>query len=171
MISRQGRVLVTDFGLACNGEFENYRNYMVGTPGYYSPEHITDAGIEARSDIYCVGLLLYEMLTGKKAVKASKNRDEVLDSMKDIDFDAVICGERRLQSLIRSFLKKALQFKINKRYKNTERAIFEIYKIMKKYEIRYARYAIQQFLSEKGLAPSLAAKYHQDIYRAFFKEP
>lgn len=165
MISRTGRVLVTDFGLACNGEFENYQNYMVGTPGYYSPEHITDAGIEARSDIYCVGLLLYEMLTGHKAVRASKNRDEVLESMRNIDFDRINCEERKLEALIRSFLKKSLQFKLNKRHKNTERAIYDIYKIMKKFEIRYARYAIQQFLAEKGLASPLSEKYHQDIHR------
>lgn len=37
MIDKSGRVMVTDFGLSCQIDVEDYKNYMVGTPGYYSP--------------------------------------------------------------------------------------------------------------------------------------
>ncbi len=108
LISNTGKVLLTDFGLACNGEVENYKNYMVGTPGYYSPEHVVESSITPQSDLYCVGLLLFEMVTGEKAVKASKKREEILSSMKNIDFSAIRCDDRRMQSMLRNLLKKAL---------------------------------------------------------------
>ncbi|MFW7379489.1 MAG: serine/threonine protein kinase [Oligoflexus sp.] len=167
MIARNGRVLVTDFGLSCNGEFENYKNYMIGTPGYYSPEHVTDAAIQTQSDLYCVGLLLFEMIAGEKAVKATKHREEILPAMRSIDFSKIRCSERRLQSLIRSLLKKSLAFRINKRFQSAEIMVYEIFKILKKYEIRYARHAIHQFLGETGLSLPIPAKYKQEIDQGF----
>jgi serine/threonine-protein kinase len=167
LIARNGRVLLTDFGLACYGEFENYKNYMIGTPGYYSPEHITDAAIQVQSDLYCIGLLLYEMVTGEKAVVASKNRDEILAGMRSIDFSKVRCSERRMQSMLRRLLKKTLHFKLGRRVPSAERMIYEVAKILKKYDLRYARHAIHQFLGEGGLSLPIPEKYHQDIHEGF----
>ena len=164
LISKKGKVLLTDFGLACNNEVENYRNYMVGTPGFYSPEHITEASMRPASDIYCVGLLLFEMLTGEKAVVASKKQDEVLKSMKNIDFKKITSDDRRIQSGLRSICKKALRFRTTFRYKHAEKMIFDIYKLLKKYDIRYSRHAIHQLLSENGLSVAMPSKYLQDIY-------
>jgi serine/threonine protein kinase len=167
LISNTGKVLLTDFGLACNGEVENYKNYMVGTPGYYSPEHVVESSITPQSDLYCVGLLLFEMVTGEKAVKASKKRDEILSSMKDIDFSAIRCDDRRMQSMLRSLLKKALKYKLGSRYKNAESMIVDVYKILKRFDIRYSRYAIRQFLADGELAAPLPEKYIQDIYAGY----
>ena len=165
LISRQGRVLLTDFGLACKSELDNYKNYMVGTPGYYSPEHITESSIRPNSDIYCIGLLLYEMLTGEKAVLASKKQEDVLASMKKIQFSKIKLSERGLQRQIRSICKKALSFHSLWRTPNAEKMIFQIYEVLKKYNIRYSRHAIHQYLSETGLALPIPEKYQQDIYR------
>lgn len=167
LIARNGRTLLTDFGLSCNGEFENYKNYMIGTPGYYSPEHVTDAAIQNQSDLYCVGLLLFEMVAGTKAVKATKNRDEVLASMKSIDFSLIRCTERRMQSMIRSVLKKALAFKVSRRTRSAESMIYDIYKILKRYDISYARHGIHQYLGENGLSLPIPDKYKQDIEEGF----
>ncbi len=169
LISNSGKVLLTDFGLACSGDLENYKNYMVGTPGYYSPEHIAEAGVVPQSDLYCVGLLLFEMLTGEKAVKASKKRDEIMSSMKDIDFSAVLCDDRRLQSSLRSFLKKALNYRVSGRCQNAETMIMDIYRILKRYNIRYSRYAIRQYLADGSLAAPLPDEHIQDIYAGFKK--
>ncbi|MFY7929463.1 MAG: serine/threonine protein kinase [Oligoflexus sp.] len=170
LISNTGKVLLTDFGLACNGEIENYKNYMVGTPGYYSPEHVVEAAIVPQSDLYCVGLLLFEMMTGEKAVKASKKREEILAAMKDIDFSAVRCDDRKMQSLVKAFLKKALKYRSGSRYVNAESMIVDIYKILKRYNIRYSRYAIRQFLADGEVAAPLPEKYIQDIYAGFKRD-
>ena len=57
---------------AVTDDVDNVKGPMVGTPGYFSPEHTSNDPLVAASDIYCVGLLLYEMLLGKKAAGASK---------------------------------------------------------------------------------------------------
>lgn len=167
MISRNGKVLLTDFGLSCNGEFENYKNYMIGTPGYYSPEHVTDAGIQTQSDLYCVGLLLFEMIAGEKAVKATKQREEIVPAMRSIDFSKIRCSERRMQSMIRSLLKKTLAFRIGRRMPSAEIMVYDLFKILKKHDISYARHAIHQFLGETGLSLPIPEKYRQDINQGF----
>ena len=153
MLDKTGRVLVTDFGLACVTDVEDYKNYMIGTPGYYSPEHISQAAIIPRTDIYCVGLLIYELIAAHKAVPAVKDRRDVLAAMKSIDFDRIACTDRALQKSIVKLLKGALQFNASRRTKSTEVMMFEIYRILKKYNIRYARLGIRQLLVDSRLAP------------------
>lgn len=169
LISNNGKVLLTDFGLACNGELENYKHYMVGTPGYYSPEHIAETSIINQSDLYCIGLLIYEMITGEKAVKASKNREEIIQSMRAIDFDAIQTEDKKMQQMIKGLTKRALRYNPLWRYRTAESMIFDIYKILKRFDIRYSRYAIRQFLSDHQMAAPVQEKNRQDIYQGFLK--
>ena len=169
LISNTGKVLVADFGLACNGEVENYKNYMVGTPGYYSPEHIAETSIINQSDLYCVGLLLFEMVSGEKAVKASKDREEIIQAMKAIDFDILQTGDKKMTGMIKSLSKGSLRFNPLWRYRNAEGMIIDIYKILKRFDIRYSRYAIRQFLADNQMASPVQEKYKQDIYQGFIK--
>ncbi|WP_407739725.1 protein kinase domain-containing protein [Hyalangium sp.] len=67
LVEKGGRVVLTDFGIAraMAGESASRTQGMVGTPMYMSPEQISGGEVEVRSDLYAVGLLLYEMLTGE----------------------------------------------------------------------------------------------------------
>jgi eukaryotic-like serine/threonine-protein kinase len=60
-----GRVKVTDFGIAKAGGSELTRTgTVVGTARYLAPEQLRGEPVDARTDIYALGLVLYEMLTG-----------------------------------------------------------------------------------------------------------
>lgn len=168
LIDKVGRVLVADFGLAAQEDIEDYKHYMIGTPGYYSPEHVSDSSILTQSDIFCVGLLIYEMLAGVKAVPPSKNRREVYQNMKKIDLGHIVCSDRKMQGLIRKLLKYT--FRMNpKRRPSSELLVFEIYKILRRYDIRYARYAVAQYLVDQNLSQPMADLKKQDIYQGFEK--
>jgi serine/threonine-protein kinase len=70
MIDERGQARITDFGLAiAEGDIET-RDIRSGTPGYMAPEQWAGKEVTERSDIYCLGLVLYEIFTGKRAFAA-----------------------------------------------------------------------------------------------------
>jgi serine/threonine-protein kinase len=66
MIDGRGQVKITDFGLAGLAEDLYGDEVRAGTPLYMSPEQLAGKEVTARSDIYSLGLLLYELFTGKR---------------------------------------------------------------------------------------------------------
>jgi len=64
-----GRVVLTDFGIAravvAEASSRTLGGVLVGTPLYMAPEQVSGEPVDARVDLYAVGLLLYEMLTGE----------------------------------------------------------------------------------------------------------
>src|SRR5690242_17006277 len=67
MIDQNGRVVVMDFGIAHSKEMASMTmsGALVGTPDYMSPEQAKGEKADTRSDIFSLGLILYEMLTGR----------------------------------------------------------------------------------------------------------
>jgi serine/threonine-protein kinase len=70
MIDGRGRAKITDFGLAGLAEGIAGAEIAAGTPGYMAPEQIAGESVSERSDVYALGLVLYELFTGKRAFKA-----------------------------------------------------------------------------------------------------
>jgi serine/threonine-protein kinase len=68
MLSRQGGVKVMDFGIARSPKLGDLTEAGtgIGTPAYMSPEQVLGDRIDARSDLFSLGVVLYQMVTGKK---------------------------------------------------------------------------------------------------------
>jgi serine/threonine-protein kinase len=65
LVDGEGRVKVTDFGIARAGASQmTEAGSIVGTAQYLSPEQARGSGVDQRSDLYSLGVVLYELLTG-----------------------------------------------------------------------------------------------------------
>jgi serine/threonine protein kinase len=67
MLDGRGQVVVTDFGLAGVADQIHGAEVRSGTPAYMAPEQLAGKEVSTRSDIYSLGLVLYEVFTGKRA--------------------------------------------------------------------------------------------------------
>jgi predicted Ser/Thr protein kinase len=76
MISRQGGIKVMDFGIARDTSFGDLTEAGtgIGTPAYMSPEQVLGDKLDARSDIFSLGVMLYQMVTGKKPFVEDERR-------------------------------------------------------------------------------------------------
>ena len=70
MVDARGELRVTDFGLAGLADQLQRAEIRNVTPAYMAPEQLSGKEVTIQSDLYAVGLVLYEMFTGKLPFKA-----------------------------------------------------------------------------------------------------
>ena len=71
MLDGRGRARITDFGLAGLASEMKGEDARAGTPAYMSPEQFSGGEVTAKSDLYSLGLVMYEIFTGKKPYEAA----------------------------------------------------------------------------------------------------
>jgi serine/threonine-protein kinase len=71
MINKRGEVVIMDFGLAAIADQLSGAEVRNGTPAYMAPEQLKGASVTARSDIYALGLVIYELFTGRRPYEAA----------------------------------------------------------------------------------------------------
>src|SRR6202167_5410045 len=77
MLDGRGQAIITDFGLAAFADQAQGAEVRSGTPAYMAPEQLTGREVTEKSDIYALGLVLYELFTGKRAFSADNLADLV----------------------------------------------------------------------------------------------
>ena len=70
MLDSSGKIRITDFGLASIAASVEASDVRAGTPAYMAPEQLEGKEVTVKSDLYSFGLVLYEILTGKRAFDA-----------------------------------------------------------------------------------------------------
>ncbi len=114
------RVKIADFGIARLSEQDisdsTQAGMMLGTPRYMSPEQATGDKVDGRSDLFAVGVLMYEMITGRKAFDADTMTTLILQivqkdpvAIHQTDSDAPIGVEKIVNKLLQKRPEKRFQ--------------------------------------------------------------
>lgn len=107
---------VLDFGIAgLVAELDEGK--VAGTPLYMSPEQIQGQRLDARSDLFAVGVVLYECLSGRRPFEG-KTLEEITTSVIETDLSPRIAEMKELSAPIRKILEKALQKNRDQRFQS-----------------------------------------------------
>lgn len=73
MVNQGGNILLTDFGIARHGGSDSTSTFAgAGTPAYMAPEQVRGDAVTAETDIYALGIVLFEMLTGQRPFRGNE---------------------------------------------------------------------------------------------------
>ena len=169
LISKRAEVKLADFGIASSESEEDFddnssqksakndstvndsgltqHGVTLGTPAYMSPEQITDSrSVDKRADIYSMGVMLYEMLTGTKPFPSTLNA-ETLEKIKKGKYVNPRRIDRTIPKVICHMIKKMLKANPDRRFQSIEAVI----KIVKKYLSHYDTHKIRIALAQTVL--------------------
>jgi serine/threonine protein kinase len=127
MIDENGNTRIMDFGIArfLEGEGMTTQGVMIGTPDYMAPEQAELEGVDQRSDIYALGIILFEMVTGRVPFEgktplsmAMKHKNQAPPNPRD--FNAQVT-----EDLSRVIL-RCLEKEKNQRYQSVEDLIADL---------------------------------------------
>ncbi len=108
ILTPDGIARLMDFGIACNpASIDTGSRTMVGTPSYMAPEYIVQGNYLAASDIFALGVVLYEMLTGEPPVRAADARETVRRIVRE-DFVPPSARNPAIDERLEGLLMKAL---------------------------------------------------------------
>ena len=126
MLKPSGRIKILDFGVAksfeSDGETmaETKAGYLVGTPKYMSPEQIQGKKIDYLTDIYSLGVIFYEMVTGKYCYPDAKNLSSLSYKVVHESLPLVQKSLEYLPDSLNKLIKKATEKDVSKRAKSCD---------------------------------------------------
>lgn len=136
LISKDGAIKLTDFGIAKaeedSGTALTKAGSTLGTPAFISPEQISDTkNVEITTDIYSMGVMLYNMVTGKLPFPSDISPQTIVKIQKGI-YQAPKKVNPKIKSCLVRVIKKSMAVDKNKRLKSMDK----ILKILKPHTLR-----------------------------------
>ncbi len=117
LISYEGEVKVIDFGIAkaAGKATKTQAGILKGKFGYMSPEQIRGLPLDRRSDVFAIGVCLYEMLTGERLFVGDSDFS-VLEKVRKAEVPSPTTYNRRIPEVLERIVLKALAKDVDERY-------------------------------------------------------
>lgn len=130
LVTETGVIKVTDFGIAKSSTSATLTNTttIMGSAHYFSPEQAKGSMVDARTDLYSLGVVLYEMVTGKLPFEADS---PVTIALKHIQEEVIAPKELnpKVPESLSKLIVKAMEKDPNKRYQSAREMISDLQKI------------------------------------------
>src|SRR2546426_6742853 len=127
MRDKSGRILVMDFGLArtLEGDGMTQTGALVGTMDYMSPEQALGKDLDQRSDLFALGLIFYELLTGKMPYKSESVVASLLKRTQQRAVP-VLTHDPTIPTVISNVVSKCLEPAVNLRYQTSSQILADL---------------------------------------------
>ncbi|MBK7077806.1 MAG: serine/threonine protein kinase [Myxococcales bacterium] len=158
MLARQGGVKLMDFGIARDKSFEDLTEAGtgIGTPAYMSPEQILGDKLDARSDLFSLGIVLYQMLTGGKPFIEDEQRS-VMHKIRLERHPRVRKLNPDIPRELERIVDKCLEKQPRDRWQSAQQVVMALERFLAKYvEVNYHARLVM-FLKAQGLITQLEA--------------
>ncbi|MEP6791771.1 MAG: bifunctional protein-serine/threonine kinase/phosphatase, partial [Ramlibacter sp.] len=131
MIDRTGTVRIIDFGSTrvagiMEGEAAGAPSDILGTAQYTAPEYFLGEGGSPRSDIFSLGVITYQMLTGRLPYGARVASSRTRAAQNSLVYDSVLEDEREIPAWIDEVLRKAVHPDPRKRYEEVSEFAYDL---------------------------------------------
>ncbi len=127
MVDDAGRVWLMDFGLARSMELSGLTRtgVLMGTPDYMSPEQARAEKVDARSDLFSLGIIVYEMLTGRLPFQADTLMAKLLQRVQQ-NATPVTELDPSIPASLGAVVGRCLERDVNKRYQNVREILDDL---------------------------------------------
>ncbi|HEX6306225.1 MAG TPA: protein kinase [Anaerolineales bacterium] len=133
LLDEAGNAYLSDFGIAKNLPIESAaprQAFTTGTPGYISPEQIRGETVTPRTDIYALGIVLYELLTGEQPY-AARSTEIILKKHVDEPLPQISAMRTDLPAELDEVIQRATAKDPAERYPDVESIQADVHKIMR----------------------------------------
>jgi len=146
MLSYRGEVKIMDFGIVRRMDSElTQTGAFLGTPSYMSPEQLKGQGVTVQSDLFSLGIVLYEILTGEKPFQADTEQALILKITTEKE-KAVRRHNSEIPRRLARMVKKILKKNPAKRFRDAEELIQYLDRVPGKKIVARANELIAEYL-------------------------
>ena len=130
LVSYAGEVKITDFGISRAAfQVKSLHEVIRGKYAYMSPEQVDGKRLDGRSDLFSLGIVLFELLTGRRLFK-SKSREETVSRVRRAEVPSPRSYRPDMSEDLEAILLKSLEARVAKRYQNAATMLEDISRLM-----------------------------------------
>src|SRR5579864_684069 len=168
-ITREGRVKILDFGLAKRQEeaaaaagqptiptltVDTTPGVVLGTVGYMAPEQVRGLPADARSDIFALGVMLYEMLSGQRSFEGQTAADTMSAILKEDPPELAEAG-REISPAVERIVRHCLEKNPEERFRSAHDVAFALENVSQASQSSVTIPTVPRFSHIRALAPLL----------------